>query len=146
MSAGSFTSTDSSAEQRKREPSDKNTQSLTRPVSATMVGQLSASITNVNKVYSLSQFGMQNSGGSVQLTDDAVSATTIVDVVGYGTVAAMATTDPKQTTEGTSATIPASGSTGKTIGRKAVPGDSNNNSTDFCVMNQTPGAANGSCL
>jgi hypothetical protein len=105
-----------------------------------------AGIANVNKIYALSEFGLSNSGGSVQLTNDAVSATTLVDVVGYGTVVAMASTDPKQTTEGTAALIPASGSTGKSIGRKSVPGDSNNNSTDFCIQNQTPGAANGICL
>lgn len=105
-----------------------------------------AGITNVNKVYTLAQFGLDNGGGSIQLTDDAVSATTAIDTLGYGTVVAMAATDPKPTTEGTAAALPASGSTGKTIGRKTVPGDSNNNSADFCVMNATPGAANGSCL
>jgi len=105
-----------------------------------------ATISRVNKIYSLTEFGLENDGGSVQLTDDAVSSTTLVDVVGYGGVVAMASTDPKQTYEGTSAMIPASGSTGKSIGRKSVPGDSNNNRNDLCVQNETPGLANGACL
>jgi len=103
-------------------------------------------IARVNKVYPLDDFGFENDGGSIQLTDDAVSATTIVDVVGYGSIVAMASTDPKQTYEVAPAPLPMSGSTGKSFGRKSVPGDTNNNSTDFCPQNETPGLPNGSCL
>lgn len=102
-------------------------------------------ITKVDKSYSLSAWGLPNDGGSIQLLRKDL-ASTLVDVVGYGAAAATGTADPKKTVEGTAAALPASDSTKKTIGRKSVPGDTDNNGTDFCVMAATPGAANGPCL
>lgn len=99
----------------------------------------------VDKTHSLSSWGLTGAGGSVQLLRKDI-ADSVVDVVGYGGAPATAMIDPKKTIEGTAASIPAGGSTGKTIGRKSVPGDTDNNSADFCVMNATPGAANGPCL
>lgn len=104
-----------------------------------------ATVSKVDKTYSLSQWGLTNAGGSVQLLRRDIAAPPL-DVVGYGMAPAAATLDPKKTIEGSAAALPASGSTGKTIGRKSVPGDTDNNSADFCVMNATPGAANGACL
>jgi hypothetical protein len=102
-------------------------------------------VTAVDKTHPLTAWGLTNAGGSIQLLRKDI-AMTVVDVVGYGTAPATAAMDPKKTIEGTAAALPASGSTGKTIGRKAVPGDTDNNSTDFCTMAATPGAANGACL
>lgn len=103
-------------------------------------------ITAVDKVYSLSEWGFPNDGGSIQLTRSDGIVVALVDVVGYGGAPATTATEPKKTIEGTAATLPASGSTKKTIGRKSVPGDTDDNLSDFCVMTATPGAANGSCL
>lgn len=99
-----------------------------------------------DKGYSLTEWGLPGAGGSVQLVRYDGATPVLVDVVGYGTAPATTATEPKKTIEGTAAALPAGGSTGKTIGRKSVPGDSDNNATDFCVMSSTPGAANGSCL
>lgn len=99
----------------------------------------------VDKTHPLASWGLTGAGGSVQLLRKDI-ADSVVDVVGYGGAPAAATIDPKKTIEGTAASIAAGGSTGKTIGRKSIPGDTDNNSADFCVMNATPGAANGACL
>jgi hypothetical protein len=104
-----------------------------------------ATVTKVDKIYTLSQWGLTNAGGSVQLIRKDVAGAPL-DIVGYGMAPAMATMAPTKTIEGTAATLPMAGATGKTIGRKSVPGDSDNNSADFCVMNASPGAANGACL
>lgn len=99
-----------------------------------------------DKTYSLTEWGLPNDGGSIQLNRLDGATNTLIDVVGYGTTpTSTSASDPKKLVEGTAATLPASGSTNKTIGRKSVPGDTDDNATDFCVMTATPGAANGSC-
>ncbi len=103
------------------------------------------SFVTVDKAHPLSAWGLTGAGGSVQLLRKDI-AMSLVDVVGYGGAPASTATAPTKTIEGSAASIAASGSTGKTIGRKSVPGDTDNNSADFCVMNATPGAANGACL
>lgn len=103
--------------------------------------------TGPDKTYSLSEWGLPNDGGSLQLNSVDGSTTTLLDVVGYGTAPTSTTAaDPKKLVEGTAATLPAAGSTNKTIGRKSVPGDTDANATDFCVMTASPGAANNACL
>jgi len=100
-----------------------------------------------DKTYSLSEWGLPNDGGSIQLNRLDGATNVLVDVVGFGTAPTSTTaSDPKTLVEGTAAALPGSGSTNKTIGRKSVPGDTGNNATDFCVMTATPGAANGACL
>lgn len=103
--------------------------------------------TSTDKFYTLTDgWGLPSEGGSIQLTRNDGVAIELVDVVGYGTAPTSTTaSEPKKLVEGTAAALPASGSTNKTIGRKSVPGDSDDNASDFCVMTATPGAANGSC-
>jgi hypothetical protein len=100
-----------------------------------------------DKPYALSEWGLPNDGGSIQLNRLDGAVTTLVDVVGYGAVPTTTSVSaPTRLVEGTGATLPASGSTGKTIGRTSMPGDTDDNAKDFCVMTATPGAANVACL
>ncbi|MBI2390715.1 MAG: hypothetical protein HYV09_14090 [Deltaproteobacteria bacterium] len=99
-----------------------------------------------DKGYKLSEWGLPADGGSIQLVRYDGATPVLIDVVGYGTAPSATSTEPKKTLEGTAAALPSGGSTGKSIGRKSVPGDSDDNATDFCVMSSTPGAANGACL
>lgn len=101
---------------------------------------------NVDKIYGIGAWGLPSDSGAIQLTRNDGILQELLDVVGYGALATAPAAEPKAVVEGTVAAVPASGSTGKTIGRKSVPGDTNANATDFCVMNATPGAANGGCL
>ncbi|MGZ3474566.1 MAG: hypothetical protein ACXWUG_09840 [Polyangiales bacterium] len=107
------------------------------------------SAASTNKSYSISapdNWGLPNDSGAIQLTRNDGAIVELVDVVAYGTAPATPTGEPKAVVEGVPAALPAAGSTGKTFGRKSVPGDTNDNGTDFCVMNATPKAANGACL
>jgi len=90
-------------------------------------------------------WGLPNDGGSIQLTRNDGVAIQLVDVVGYGTAPASTATEPKKTIETAPAALPPARVTKTTIGRKSVPGDTDDNSKDFCVMAATPGVANGSC-
>ncbi|MBI2392834.1 MAG: hypothetical protein HYV09_24830 [Deltaproteobacteria bacterium] len=106
----------------------------------------SEAVAKVDKAYDpKTTWGLPNEGGSIQLTRNDGVVIELVDVVGYGTAPASTATEPKKTIETAAAALPTSGSTGKTIGRKSVPGDTDDNSKDFCVMSATPGAPNGAC-
>ncbi len=81
--------------------------------------------------------------GAVQLNDHSAVAVRNLDVVGYGSVA-NPTTAPTAISEG--GVLAPTSTSGKSIGRKSVPGDTNNNANDFCNMNKSPRQANDACL
>lgn len=105
---------------------------------------------HVDRTVSLSTWGLDNAHGAVQV----VRGTTLLDVVGYastldaGTLAPPASA-PKATVEGTAALVPAPASgmnpKGLGLGRKTAASDTNDNATDFCKMEASPGYPQKAC-
>jgi hypothetical protein len=111
-----------------------------------VVGGAAASTDKSYSIATPDNWGLPNDSGAVQLVRTDGESPELVDVVAYGTAPATPVTEPKKVVENVPATLPTSGSSDKSIGRKSVPGDTNDNGADFCVQASTPKAANGACL
>lgn len=90
----------------------------------------------VDEQYSLNTWGLDNTSGGVQLVKraGAPEIPEIIDTVGYGALT---------TIEGPPLTLPTAG--GDSLGRRVLTADSNSNTADFCVQNNSCGAANSAC-
>lgn len=93
----------------------------------------------VDRVVSLNAWGLDNSGGAVQLARGPQR--TLLDVVGYttdpdGGAPPPAAMPPTQSVEGKAVRVPAAG---KAFGRKAGAADTGDNAVDFCTMAPSPG-------
>lgn len=87
----------------------------------------------VDQQYSLNTWGLDNSSGGVQLVK-RTGAPEIIDTLGYGGV---------NTIEGPPLTLPTVA--GDSLGRRVLTADSNSNTADFCVQNDSCGAPNNVC-
>jgi hypothetical protein len=111
--------------------------------------KLNVTPSTVDVVVGLASWGLDNAGGAVQV----VRGSTLLDVVGYrrdpdGGALPPAASPPAATVEGRPATVPdppAGQAPQRSLGRRAAALDTNENATDFCAMQASPGAAN-SCL
>lgn len=100
-----------------------------------------ASLPEADKGFLLSDGWDLPDSGALQLVGPGDA---LLDVVAWTAIPTAPTTAPTKVVEGTKAvTLPAGGTTGKSIGRTGA--DTDDNAKDFCVMAQTPGAANGAC-
>jgi hypothetical protein len=116
--------------------------------------KLNAKPDHVDQVVALSKWGLDNDRGAIQV----VRGTTLLDVVGYardpdaGALPPLAL-PPTATVEGTVATVPDAPTTTpavsrihRSFGRKNGAADTNQNATDFCAMEASPGFVQKNCL
>jgi hypothetical protein len=105
---------------------------------------------HVDRIVSLTTWGL-DSPGAVQV----VRGTTLLDVVGYnedpdaGAFPPLSS-PPTATVEGKLARVPDNSGAGsstkrKTLGRKTGAADTNDNATDFCTMEASPGLVQKTC-
>lgn len=100
-----------------------------------------ASLPEADKGFLLSDGWDLPDSGALQLLGPG---DTLLDVVAWTAVPTAPSSAPTKVVEGTAAVkLPAGGTTGKSIGRTGA--DTDDNAKDFCIMSQSPGAANGAC-
>ncbi|MBK7395788.1 MAG: hypothetical protein IPJ34_05650 [Myxococcales bacterium] len=100
-----------------------------------------ASLLEADKGFLLSDGWDLPDSGALQLVGPGDA---LLDVVAWTAIPTAPSSAPTKVVEGTAAVkLPTGGTTGKSIGRTGA--DTDDNAKDFCILSQTPGAANGPC-